>query len=124
MGQHAFQRLAIVNRGEAAMRCIRAVRELNWERSEQIRTIALFTEPDRHALFVRQADERYCLGPATGDEGPRGYLDYDALERALTHSSRRARMPRGWGGGLYPSIPRSRSCAIGSESSLPAPTRR
>jgi acetyl/propionyl-CoA carboxylase alpha subunit/acetyl-CoA carboxylase carboxyltransferase component len=96
MQQRAFQRLAIVNRGEAAMRGIRAVHELNWERSEQVRTIALFTEPDRHALFVRQADERYCLGPATGDDGPRGYLDYGALERALIETRADAAWV-GWG---------------------------
>ena len=70
MTQRPFRRLAIVNRGEAAMRAIRAVRELNWERDEPIRIIALHIEAERHALFVRQADERHCLG-----EG--GYLDYD-----------------------------------------------
>jgi acetyl/propionyl-CoA carboxylase alpha subunit/acetyl-CoA carboxylase carboxyltransferase component len=79
-----FQRLAIVNRGEAAMRAIRALRELGWERPDPIRIIALYTEPDRHALFVRQADERHCLGPATREDGPAGYLDYAAVERALT----------------------------------------
>ncbi len=79
MEQHPFKRLAIVNRGEAAMRAIRAVRELDWEREEPIRVIALYTEPERHALFVRQADERACIGPAS----PCGYLDYEALERAL-----------------------------------------
>ena len=46
------------------MRAIRAVRELNWERDEPIRIIALHIEAERHALFVRQADERYCLGRA------------------------------------------------------------
>ena len=60
------RRLAIVNRGEAAMRAINAVRELNDERDDPIRVIAFYTEPERHALFVRQADEAHCLGPATG----------------------------------------------------------
>ena len=59
-----FKRLAIVNRGEAAMRAINAVRELNEELEEPITVIALYTEPERHALFVRQADEHHCLGPA------------------------------------------------------------
>ena len=59
----SFTRLAIVNRGEAAMRAIHAVRELNDTRAEPIRVIALYSEPERHALFVRQADERYCIGP-------------------------------------------------------------
>ena len=89
MTQRPFRRLAIVNRGEAAMRAIRAVRELNWERDEPIRIIALHIEAERHALFVRQADERHCLG-----EG--GYLDYDELERALTETRADAAWV-GWG---------------------------
>ena len=39
------------------MRAINAVRELNEQRDEPIRVIALYTETERHALFVRQADE-------------------------------------------------------------------
>ena len=70
--QRPFQRLAIVNRGEAAMRVIHAVRELNDERAEPIRLIALYTETEPHALFVRQADERHCLGPAMVDDGAGG----------------------------------------------------
>ena len=85
-----FTRLAIVNRGEAAMRAIHAVRELNDTREEPIRVIALYSEPERHALFVRQADERYCLGPASA------YLDYEALERALTETRADAAWV-GWG---------------------------
>src|SRR5215213_632863 len=84
-----FQRLAIVNRGEAAMRAIHAVRELNDERETPIRVIALHTEPERHALFVRQADEAYCIGPALvqhGDDRRSAYLDYERLERALTQT--------------------------------------
>ena len=57
-----FHRLAIVNRGEPAMRAIRAVRELNEERDDPITLIALYTEPERQAMFVREADEAYCLG--------------------------------------------------------------
>ncbi len=84
-----FKRLAIVNRGEAAMRAINAVRELNEENDEQIRVIALYTEQERHALFVRQADEHHCLGPAMvevegeDDKTISAYLDYERLERAL-----------------------------------------
>ncbi|MGZ4329475.1 MAG: ATP-binding protein [Solirubrobacteraceae bacterium] len=89
MTQRPFRRLAIVNRGEAAMRAIRAVRELNWERDVPIRLHALHIEAERHALFVRQADERHCLG-----EG--GYLDYDELERALTETRADAAWV-GWG---------------------------
>ena len=88
MEQRPFRRLAIINRGEAAMRAIRAVRELNWERDESITIIAFYTEDERHALFVRQSDERYGL------DG--GYLDYEALERALVESRADAAWV-GWG---------------------------
>ena len=85
-----FKRLAIVNRGEAAMRAINAVRELNEELDEPITVIALYTEPERHALFVRQADEHHCLGPAMieGEDGKStsAYLDYERLERALVET--------------------------------------
>ena len=62
--QREFQRVAIVNRGEAAMRFIHAVREFNLEHGTSLRAIALFTEPDRHAMFVREADEAVSLGAA------------------------------------------------------------
>ena len=51
------------------MRAINAVRELNGERADPIRAIALYTETERHALFVRQADESHCLGPAMVQDG-------------------------------------------------------
>jgi acetyl/propionyl-CoA carboxylase alpha subunit/acetyl-CoA carboxylase carboxyltransferase component len=95
-----FTRLAIVNRGEAAMRAINAVRELNDEREDPIRVIALYTEEERHALFVRQADERHCLGPAmvtNGDGSAQSaYLDYERLERALVETNADAAWV-GWG---------------------------
>src|SRR4051794_40911324 len=98
--QRPFQRLAIVNRGEAAMRVIHAVRELNDERDTPIAVIALYTDIERHALFVRRADERYCLGPATTTDadGRRSsaYLDYAALERALIETRADAAWV-GWG---------------------------
>jgi acetyl/propionyl-CoA carboxylase alpha subunit/acetyl-CoA carboxylase carboxyltransferase component len=94
-----FHRLAIVNRGEAAMRAIHAVREVNAEGGEPIRTIAFHTDPERHALFVRQADEAYCLGPAMvphGEDRRSAYLDYERLERALVESRADAAWV-GWG---------------------------
>ena len=42
----SFHRLAIVNRGEAAMRFIHAAREFNYEHGTTVRTIALFTDPE------------------------------------------------------------------------------
>ncbi|QEC46335.1 ATP-grasp domain-containing protein [Baekduia soli] len=72
-----FSRIAIVNRGEAAVRLIRAVREVAHERGGGLCTIALHTEAERHALFVREADEAVLIG------GPAPYLDHAVLERAL-----------------------------------------
>ncbi len=60
-----FKRIAVVNRGEAAVRLIRAVRELNSEHNYDITTIALHTEAERRAMFVRQADEGVTLRPST-----------------------------------------------------------
>ena len=84
-----FRRVAIVNRGEAAMRFLHAVREFNQEHGTSICTIALFTEPDRHAMFVREADEAVCLGPAhvldiATRQSKSSYVDYGRLERALS----------------------------------------
>ena len=96
-----FQRVAIVNRGEAAMRFIHAAREFSQEQHTSLHTIALFTEPDRHAMFVREADEAFCLGPArfTDPEThlPKStYLDYSRLEHALTETHAEA-VWVGWG---------------------------
>ncbi|MGA2457552.1 MAG: carboxyl transferase domain-containing protein [Terriglobales bacterium] len=96
-----FQRVAIVNRGEAAMRFIHAAREFNLEHGTSLRTIALFTEPDRHAMFVREADEAVCLGPAqVVDQNTQqlksSYVDYGRLERALT-GARADAVWAGWG---------------------------
>ena len=81
------------------MRAINAIRELNDERDEPIRVIALYTETERHALFVRQADERHCLGPAMVEDGNgrrSAYLDYELLERALVETQADAAWV-GWG---------------------------
>ncbi len=95
-----FTRLAIVNRGEPAMRLIHAVRELNEERDTPIRVIALYTEPERSAMFVRHADEAYSLGPTArvDADGRRigAYLDYAGLQRALLAVRADAVWP-GWG---------------------------
>ncbi|WP_405136193.1 carboxyl transferase domain-containing protein [Nocardia sp. NBC_01388] len=74
-----FSRIAIVNRGEAAMRLIHAARDLAAETGIPIETVALHTDVDRNATFVREADIAYDLGPASA----RPYLDLKVLERAL-----------------------------------------
>src|SRR5256885_16830316 len=80
----AFERVAVVNRGEPAMRLINAVREWNAEGRPALRVIAVYTAADRHATFVREADEAVLIGPAEADAAFAGspYLDYAELERA------------------------------------------
>ncbi|MDO5067794.1 MAG: carboxyl transferase domain-containing protein [Propionibacteriaceae bacterium] len=88
-----FRRIAIVNRGEAAMRLIHAVRDLNAESgTEPITTIALHTDTERTAMFARKADEAYPLGPAS----ERPYLNHDLLARVLVEARADA-VWVGWG---------------------------
>jgi acetyl/propionyl-CoA carboxylase alpha subunit/acetyl-CoA carboxylase carboxyltransferase component len=87
-----FSRVAIVNRGEAAMRLIHAIRDLSAETGTPIETVALYTDADSAATFVREADLTYALGPASA----RPYLDHAVLERALVESGADAAWV-GWG---------------------------
>lgn len=87
-----FTRIAIVNRGEAAMRLIHAVRGLSAETGQQIQVIALHTDVDRNATFVREADVAYDLGPAAA----RPYLNLELLEHALLETNADAAWV-GWG---------------------------
>jgi acetyl/propionyl-CoA carboxylase alpha subunit len=88
----SFSRIAIVNRGEAAMRLIHAVREINAAGEGPIETVALHTTGEANAMFVREADLAYDLGPASA----RPYLDLAVLEQAITGSGADAVWP-GWG---------------------------
>ncbi|MEZ5087589.1 MAG: biotin carboxylase N-terminal domain-containing protein, partial [Tessaracoccus sp.] len=76
-----LKRIAIINRGEAATRLIHAVRDLNAEHvdAEPLVTIALYTDVERSAMFAREADEAYPIGPAS----ERPYLNHDLLARVL-----------------------------------------
>ncbi|MDL9948366.1 carboxyl transferase domain-containing protein [Gordonia sp. ABSL11-1] len=87
-----FTRIAIVNRGEAAMRLIHAVRGLSDETGRPIEVIALHTDVDSTATFVREADVAYDLGPAAA----RPYLNMKLLEHALLETNADAAWV-GWG---------------------------
>src|SRR5208282_4817935 len=65
-----FKKVLIANRGEIALRVICACKELD------IRTVAVYSEADRHSLHVRFADEAICIGPPRSTES---YLNVPAV---------------------------------------------
>jgi acetyl/propionyl-CoA carboxylase alpha subunit/acetyl-CoA carboxylase carboxyltransferase component len=95
-----LHRIAILNRGEAATRCLRAIRELRLEEGSDLVGIALYTDPDRAAPFVAEADVAVGLGPALrpavdGALRP-AYLDQERVLAALRAARADAVWP-GWG---------------------------
>ena len=61
-----FSRILIAKRGEIALRVIRACREMG------IETVAVYSEVDEDALYLRYADETICIGPGPSNQS---YLD-------------------------------------------------
>ncbi len=57
-----FKKILIANRGEIAVRVMRACKEMG------IATVAIYSEADQDALFVRYADEAYPIGPPIASE--------------------------------------------------------
>ncbi|MGP8321393.1 MAG: acetyl-CoA carboxylase biotin carboxylase subunit [Methanosarcinaceae archaeon] len=65
-----FNKVLVANRGEIAIRAMRACRELG------VPTVAVYSEADRNALFAKYADEAYLIGPAPSSQS---YLNMDAI---------------------------------------------
>ena len=70
-----FKKILIANRGEIALRVLRACRELD------IRTVAIHSDADESAMHVRMADESVCVGPASAQSS---YLNIPAIITAAT----------------------------------------
>ncbi len=79
-----FSKVLVANRGEIALRVIRACRELG------IATVAVFSEADRDALHARFADQAICIGPAKGSQS---YLSIPAVVSAAEISDAEAIHP-------------------------------
>ncbi len=79
-----FNKILIANRGEIAVRIIRACREMD------IETVAVYSEPDRDSLHVWWADEAYCIGPAPS---LKSYLNFNNIISAALVSGANAIHP-------------------------------
>ena len=62
-----FKKILIANRGEIAVRIIRACKEMN------IKTVAVYSDIDKESMHIKLADECVCIGPA---ESSKSYLNF------------------------------------------------
>lgn len=79
-----FKKLLIANRGEIAVRVIRTCKEMG------IKTVAVFSEADRDALFVKYADESVCIGPPLSRKS---YLNAEKIVQAAKDTGAEAIHP-------------------------------
>ncbi|MFT5993911.1 MAG: acetyl/propionyl-CoA carboxylase alpha subunit, partial [Bradymonadia bacterium] len=95
-----FSRVAILNRGEPALRFLRGLREYNLEHGTALLAIAFYTDPDSQAPFVRLADEAVPLGPALVEVAPgnmsSAYCAHESVLALLKRNNCDAVWP-GWG---------------------------
>jgi len=92
--ERSIRRIAIANRGEAAMRCLRAVKSLRAREGSNLQAVALYTSVDRDTPFVRHADVAVLL-PHRGS-AVTAYLDREALVDSILRAGADAVWP-GWG---------------------------
>ena len=84
-----FEKILVANRGEIAVRIIRACKELN------IRTVAVYSKADENSMHVQLADEAICIGPPASSES---YLKIAHIISAAVVESRLMLWPCGANG--------------------------
>ena len=65
-----FDKILVANRGEITRRVIKTCKKMG------IKTVAVYSDADRHSMFVKEADEAYRIGPAPTNQS---YLKMDAI---------------------------------------------
>ena len=88
MSHHAkeklFSKILIANRGEIACRVMRTCKKLG------IQSVAIYSEPDKHAVHVAMADEAYCVGPAASAQS---YLNIPNIMEVIKKTGAQAVHP-------------------------------